>query len=194
MSILGAFLLLLVAWQYRLDAYQLVYSTRGAATGASYTDVHAQLPAYNLLSLVTAATAILIVVTAYLRSRLWRAVVVLLVIWFGISILAGNVYPGLIQRFQVSPNELNLERPYIANNIEFTRRAFDLHTVEPVDYDTSRQFANALRAEPQTIRNIRLWDYRPLLQTYNQIQALRHITPLTMLMSTAIRSMANYNR
>lgn len=173
LSILGAFLLLLVAWQYRLDAYQLVYSERGAATGASYTDVHAQLPAYNLLSLITAATAILLVVTAYLR-RAWRAVVVLLVIWFGISILAGNVYPGLIQRFQVSPNELNLERPYIANNIEFTRRAFDLHTVEPVDYDTSQQLtADALRAEPQTIRNIRLWDYRPLLQTYNQIQALR---------------------
>lgn len=173
LSILGAVLLLLVAWQYRLDAYQLVYSERGTVTGAGYTDVHAQLPAYNLLSLVTAATAILLVVTAYLR-RAWRAVVVLLVIWFGVSLLAGNVYPGLVQRFQVSPNELNLERPYIANNIEFTRKAFSLDTIEPVNYDAAQQLtAAALRAEPQTIRNIRLWDYRPLLQTYNQIQALR---------------------
>lgn len=179
LSILGACLLLLIAWQYRLDAYQLVYSQRGAATGAGYTDVHAQLPAYNLLSLVTAITAILLVVTAYLR-RAWRAVVILLVIWFAVAILASNVYPGLVQRFQVSPNELNLERPYITNNIEFTRRAFDLDTIEVINYDASQQVtADALRAEPQTIRNVRLWDYRPLLQTYNQIQALRQYYEFT---------------
>lgn len=179
LSILGAFLLLLIAWQYRLDAYQLVYSQRGAATGAGYTDVNAQLPAYNFLMLVAALAAISLVVTAYLR-RAWRAVVVILMIWFAVAILVGNVYPGLVQRFQVSPNELNLERLYITNNIEFTRRAFDLHTIEPVNYDASQQLtADALRAEPQTIRNVRLWDYRPLLQTYNQIQALRQYYEFT---------------
>ncbi|MBX3012731.1 MAG: UPF0182 family protein [Caldilineaceae bacterium] len=179
LSILGACLLLLIAWQYRLDAYQLLYSQRGAATGASYTDVHAQLPAYNILSLVTAITAILLVVTAYLR-RAWRGVVILLVLWFAVSILASNIYPGLVQRFQVSPNELNLERPYIANNIEFTRRAFDLDTIEVFSYDASQELtATNLRAEPQTLRNIRLWDYRPLLQTYNQIQALRQYYEFT---------------
>lgn len=173
LSVLGAALLLLIAWQYRLNAYELVYSTRGAATGAGYTDVNAQLPAYNLLSLVTALTAILLVVAAFRRGT-WRAIVVLVVIWFGVAILAGNVYPGLVQRFQVSPNELNLERPFIANNIEFTRKAFALDEIAVAGYDASTQLtADALRAEPETIRNIRLWDYRPLLQTYNQIQALR---------------------
>jgi len=173
LCILGAFLLLLIAWQYRLDAYQLVYSERGAATGAGYTDVNAQLPAYNLLSLVTVLTAILLVVTAYLR-RAWRAVALLLIVWFVVGILAGNVYPGFVQRFRVSPNELNLERPYIANSIAFTRQAFDLHEIESINYDASEPLTvEALQAEPETIRNIRLWDYRPLLQTYNQIQALR---------------------
>jgi len=173
LSILGAALLLLIAWQYRLNAYELLYSTRGAATGAGYTDVNAQMSAYNLLSLVTAVTAVLVVVAAYRRGT-WRAIVVLVVIWFGVGILAGNVYPSLVQRFQVSPNELNLERPYIANNIEFTRKAFALDEIEVSSYEASTQLtADALRAEPETIRNIRLWDYRPLLQTYNQIQALR---------------------
>lgn len=173
LSILGAALLLLIAWQYRLNAYELLYSTRGAATGAGYTDVNAQMSAYNLLSLVTAVTALLLVVAAYRRGT-WRAIVVLVVIWFGVAILAGNVYPSLVQRFQVSPNELNLERPYIANNIEFTRKAFALDEIEVSSYEASTQLtADALRAEPETIRNIRLWDYRPLLQTYNQIQALR---------------------
>lgn len=173
LSILGAALLLLIAWQYRLNAYELVYSTRGAAIGAGYTDVNAQLPAYNLLSLVTAATALLLVVAAYRRGT-WRAIVVLVVIWFAVAILAGNIYPSLVQRFQVSPNELNLERPYIANNIEFTRKAFGLDAIAVSSYEASTQLtADSLRAEPETIRNIRLWDYRPLLQTYNQIQALR---------------------
>ncbi|MCC9078094.1 UPF0182 family protein [Litorilinea aerophila] len=173
LSVLGALILLLIAWQYRLDAYQLVYSTRGAVFGAGYTDVKAQLPAYNILSIVTLVTAVLLVVTVYLRQA-WRAIVAVLVIWVAVAILAGNFYPGLVQRFQVSPNELNLERPYIENNIQFTRLAYDLDRIEVRSYDASNQLtAESLLAEPQTVRNIRLWDYRPLLQTYNQIQALR---------------------
>ncbi|MEZ4870597.1 MAG: UPF0182 family protein [Caldilineaceae bacterium] len=172
LSVLGAIILLLIAWQYRLNALQLVYSQRGVVLGAGYTDVHAQLPAYNLLSLVTVATAILLVVTVFLRQA-WRAIVVVLVVWVAVAVLAGNIYPGLVQRFQVSPNELSLEREYIANNIEYTRIAFDLDQIETRNYDASAPLtADALRAEPQTVSNIRLWDYRPLLQTYNQLQAL----------------------
>ncbi len=179
LSVLGAFLLLLVAWQYRLDALQLVYSARGAVTGAGYTDVRAQLPVYNLLAFVTLATAVLLIITVYLRSA-WRAIVVVLGVWIAIALLAGNFYPALVQRFQVSPNELNLERPYIADNIEYTRIAFDLDEVERINYDASEPLTvSALRSEPQTITNIRLWDYRPLLQTYNQIQALRQYYEFT---------------
>jgi uncharacterized membrane protein (UPF0182 family) len=173
LSILGALILLLIAWQYRLNAYELVYSPRGAVFGAGYTDVRAQLPAYNILSIITLVTAILVLVTAFLR-RAWRAIVVVLVIWLGVAVLFGNVYPGFVQRFQVSPNELNLERQYIANNIEFTRLAFDIDDIEVLPYDASERLTpEALLTEPETVRNIRLWDYRPLLQTYNQIQALR---------------------
>ena len=173
LSVLGAFLLLLIAWQYRLDAFQLVYSPRGTVTGAGYTDVNAQLPAYNLLALVTLATAVLLIVTVYLRSA-WRAIVVVMVIWVAVTLVAGNIYPALVQRFQVTPNELNLERPYLANNIEYTRLAFDLNEVDVIAYDASTPLTTAaIQSEPQTVRNIRLWDYRPLLQTYNQIQALR---------------------
>lgn len=179
LSILGAFMLLLVAWQYRLDALQLVYSTRGAVTGAGYTDVRAQLPVYNLLVIVTLAAAVLLIVTVYFRSA-WRAISAVLGIWIAIAVLAGNIYPSLVQRFQVSPNELNLERPYIANNIEYTRIAFNLNEVESINYDASAPLTvSDLRSEPETITNIRLWDYRPLLQTYNQIQALRQYYEFT---------------
>ncbi|MFN8489567.1 MAG: UPF0182 family protein [Caldilineaceae bacterium] len=172
LSILGAMLLLLVAWQYRLDAYDLAYSERGVVLGAGYTDVHAQLPAYNLLSIITVLTAVLLVVTAFLR-RTWRVIVVLLVAWVIVAVVAGSLYPSLVQRFKVSPNELSLEKPYIGTNIQFTRAAFDLDKIEAHPYKAGNQLtANALVNAPETVQNIRLWDYRPLLQTYNQVQAL----------------------
>ncbi len=173
LAVLGALVLALVAWQYRLDALQLVYGQRGAVFGAGYADVHAQLPAYNALSIITLITALLLIVTPFIRQA-WRAMVAVLAVWIVIAVVAGNLYPSLVQRFQVDPNELNLERPYIANNIEFTRLAFDLDTIDERSYRASSDLtATALLQEAETVRNVRLWDYRPLLQTYNQIQALR---------------------
>jgi uncharacterized protein len=173
LAILAALLLVLVAWQYRLDAYNLVYSQRGSFTGAGYTDVRAQLPAYSILFVVTLITAALLIVTVFLRQA-WRIMVAVLGLWIVTAVVAGNVYPGLVQRFQVNPNQLNLERPYIQNNIESTRLAFDLNTVELQGYEASPTMtAEQLLTEQETVINVRLWDYRPLLQTYNQIQALR---------------------
>lgn len=172
LAVLGALILGLIAWGYRLSAYELVYSQRGAVFGAGYTDVNAQLPAYNLLLIVTVVAAVSLLVAAFLR-RGWRAIVVVLVAWVGLAVLAGSVYPGLVQRFQVSPNELNLEREYIANNLVFTRAAFDLDGIERQPYTGGAPLTgDILHDDSETVRNIRLWDYRPLLQTYNQIQAL----------------------
>ena len=173
LGVLGALFLGLMALGYQIDAAQLVYSERGAVFGAGYTDVNAQLPAYNLLTGVTLIAALLLVVTASLR-RGWRAIVAVLVAWVAIAFVAGALYPGFVQRFQVSPNEMSLERAFIDENIRFTRLAFDLDDIELASYDASQQLTpESLLVEPETVRNVRLWDYRPLLQTYNQVQALR---------------------
>jgi uncharacterized membrane protein (UPF0182 family) len=173
LSFLGALILLLIAWQYRLDALQLVYSWRGAIFGAGYTDVNAQLPAYNILLVITLIVAALLMVNVFLR-RTWRAILVVLVVWFGVSVVAGNFYPGAVQQFQVAPNEFTLERSFIEHNIRLTREAYGLSNIEEVDFRATEQvLASDILNEPETILNIRLWDYRPLLQTYNQIQALR---------------------
>ncbi len=166
-------ILLLIAWQYRLDSYKLLYSHRGAVFGAGYTDVNAQLPAYNILIVVTIIAALLLLANVFLR-RTWRIMAGVLVVWFGISLVAGNFYPGLVQQFQVEPNEFTLEREYIDHNIDLTRAAYELDSVEVVNYRAVEEITSeALLAEPETILNIRLWDYRPLFLTYNQIQALR---------------------
>ena len=173
LSVLGALVLLLIAWQYRLDALGLVYSHRGAVFGAGYTDVHAQLPALNILVFVTIFAALLLLINVFLQQA-WRAIVVVIVGWIAISALAGNIYPNLVQRFQVNPNEFTREREYIGHNIEFTRAAFGLDIIVNENFDAESELtAEELLSQPDTIRNIRLWDYRPLLQTYNQVQALR---------------------
>ncbi len=170
---LAALILLLFAWQYRINAYELVYSLRGAVFGAGYTDVNAQLPAYNILAVVTVVVAVALLATVFMR-RAWRAIVVLFVVWISVAVIAGNLFPGFVQRFQVSPNELNLERQFIENNISFTRAAYDLEDVQVEDYPVQDNVTpEELLAEASTLTNVRLWDYRPLLQTYNQIQALR---------------------
>ncbi len=173
LGVLAALILSLFAWQYRINAYELVYSPRGPVYGAGYTDVRAQLPAFNILAIVTLIAAVALLVTVFQR-RAWRAMVVLLVVWVSVAVLAGNIFPGFVQRFQVSPNELNLERPYIEHNIRLTREAYNLTDIEVQDYEVEdRVTVNALVNEASTLTNVRLWDYRPLLQTYNQVQALR---------------------
>jgi hypothetical protein len=172
LALLAAMLLLLFAWGYRISAFNLVYGTRGAVFGAGYTDVNAQLPAYNLLSIVTLAAAVILVATVFVRQG-WRAILGVIGVWAVMAVVAGNFYPAFVQRFQVSPNELNLEREFISSNIAFTRAAFDLEDVEQRPATQNAPLtAQALRTAPETVRNIRLWDYRPLLQTYNQVQAL----------------------
>ncbi len=102
LSILSALILVLFAWQYRLDAFQLVYSARGAVFGAGYTDVHAQLPAYNILIVITLIAAVLLVVTAFMRGA-WRAIVVVLAVWLVVAIVAGNIYPSIGAAFPSQP-------------------------------------------------------------------------------------------
>ena len=173
LAVLGALLLLLVAWQYRLEAYDLVYSQRGPVYGGTYTDINAQLPAYNLLALVTLVAAVLLVVVAAI-GRGWRAIAGVIAAWVIVAVVAGSIYPGFVQRFQVAPNELTLEKPYIADSINYTRLAYNLDKIQESTYNADRAVSpQGLAEQPETIRNVRLWDYRPLLQTYNQVQALR---------------------
>ena len=172
LATLGALMLGLVAWQYRLDAYQLVYSTRGAVFGAGYTDQVIQIPVYNMLSIITLLAAAVLLFVA-ITQRGWRTIIGVVAAWLIISILAGNVYPGFVQRFQVDPNELTLETPYIQHNIDFTRAAFDLNDVQVENYDSLQPLKlEDITGQPETITNVRLWDYRPLLSSYNKIQSL----------------------
>jgi len=172
LSFLLALILLLKAVGYRLAQFNLLYSPRGVAFGASYTDIHAQLPALGIMSVLAVAVALLLAV----NGRLRRLNLVLWSLGFLVaaSFVLGTAYPAFVQQFTVEPDELNTEMPYIKHNIAMTRAAFDLDRVVEREFPALENLTLAdIQEESATIGNIRLWDWRPLRETYGQLQAIR---------------------
>jgi len=169
---LGGILFLLIAYRIRLGMYDLLYSPRGVVFGAGYTDVHATLPVLRVLMALAVVTALIFFVrsgTTDLRAPL-LAIGTLVVV----GILGGSFYPELMQRFVVAPNEADKERPYIANSIEFTRKAYGLDRFEERNFSAVEDLTlNDLRQNEATFRNVRLWDHTPLLTTFAQLQEIR---------------------
>ena len=169
---LVAIFLVIKAGGYYLDTFELLYSPRGAAFGASYADVYAGLPALRLLALLALVGAGLCLVQIYRPGfkYLFGGIGALLLVHF----VGLYLYPSFVQRFRVVPNEINAERLFIQRNIEFTRRAYGLDKVESKDFPAEEQLTSAdLKRNDLTIKNIRLWEHRPLLATYAQLQEIR---------------------
>ncbi|MBS4022002.1 MAG: UPF0182 family protein [Dethiobacter sp.] len=172
LSLLLALTFLTRAFGYHLQALGLVFSPRGAAFGAGYADVAAQLPAYRVLAVLAILAAAALLVNARLRSpRLIAGSVVLLV---AASVLLGGVWPGFVQKFQVEPNEFAREEEFLRHNIQFTRIAYGLNDIQRREFPLTGALGyGELLANEGTINNIRLWDWRPLRDTFGQLQGLR---------------------
>ncbi|MFC1866818.1 UPF0182 family protein [Thermodesulfobacteriota bacterium] len=169
---LAGIIVLILAWGYHLKVYGLLYSSLGPAFGASYTDVHVRILAYRLLMIVSLGFAVVLFINAFnFRKKLiWLS----LGIWIGAILLFGTAIPLLVQKLVVKPNELAKESPYIAYNIDHTRQAYNLNKIKEVDFEVNDSLSiEDLKAQDTTIQNIRIWDERPLLQTYKQIQTIR---------------------
>jgi uncharacterized membrane protein (UPF0182 family) len=171
-AILATIIFALWAVGLWLDIYGLLYSTRGVAFGASYTDLKASLPG---LYVQLALMILLVIITAIniFRPAL-RPFLITAGLWLVATIALGIIYPSVLQRYVVEPNELSRERPYIQHNINFTRLAFGLNRIDAREFGSVGEISNQdLIDNADTLRNARLWDYRPLQQTYAQLQELR---------------------
>ncbi|MEE8456817.1 MAG: UPF0182 family protein [Acidimicrobiia bacterium] len=171
-SILVAGIALLKALGYMFDKWELLYSERGAVFGASFTDVNAQVPALNLLIFISIISAIILLVNVWFKG--WSLPAVALGIWLVTSIGVGGIYPSLVQRFSVEPNELNKELPYVQHNLDFTRFAYGLDGVDVRQFNASTDLtAEIIDANGPTINNIRLWDPGVLAETYPELQNIK---------------------
>lgn len=173
----GGVVMLTLALSAWLGRYALLYSTQGVTFGASYTDVIAQLPLLGALSFVALAIAGYLLGWAILWPAKWRycrGFNLLLGGSYGLLLCAGFLVPPLVQSLLVQPSELVQERPFIARTIAFTRQAFGLEAIETNPFNPQSNLTAAdLAANALTVRNIRLWDQRPLLETNRQLQQIR---------------------
>ena len=174
LSVLLAALALLKAVAYRLDAYELLYSTRGAIFGASYTDVNAHRPALTLLMAISILGATLLLWN--MRQAGWLLPAVAGGLWLIVSVVVGGVIPAAIERFRVQPNQFNLERPYIEHHIGYTLDAYGMGEgqVETRDFAASSDLTDEdIAGNQATISNVKLWDPGVLVPAYSQLQAIR---------------------
>ncbi len=155
-----------------LDRYELLYSAAGVVYGAGYTDQ--QIVRYGLWVMVGASSLLaLILIGAFLARR------VIVGIWavggyLVLMLAALTVVPLVIQNLMVVPNELELETPFLQREISMTRAAYGINELDELSYPALSDLKwTDIQENRQTLRNIRLWDWRPLLQTFRQLQEIR---------------------
>ncbi|HXQ29560.1 MAG TPA: UPF0182 family protein, partial [Gemmatimonadales bacterium] len=151
----------------------LLYSTTGPLVGASFADLHAKLTGLRVAGVIAVAGGGLVLWGAR-RDRLVRSVLVAIGLYLGVSLLSVVVYPALVERLVVAPNELQKEMPQLAFHVDATRRAWGLDRVVTRDLTGEAGLTEAdIEANRTTIQNVRLWDREPLLQTFAQLQEIR---------------------
>jgi uncharacterized protein len=168
----AAFFLLLAASAYLQIPHLLTdVAGPGLVPGASYTDVMARMPAARVLTAVAVVSAALAAYHAF-SSVMWPVPLALGL--YLVTSIAGSMYAAGIQRFVVTPNEQAAETPYMTHNIAATRDAFNLASVRTRNFSGDAELTGEdIARGAETLKNVRLWDHQPLLETFGQIQELR---------------------
>ncbi len=172
LTVLGILLFLLVAAGWWLQRFELLFTREGVVWGAGYTDLHARLPAYWAMGALALLVAVALITS--LRRPGWRIPAGAAIIYVLARLLLVEAYPVVVQDYRVKPNELGLELPNLEHNIQATRLAYALDRIEVEPFEAASGLdMDVIRANPLTIENVRVWDDRPLLSTYAQIQEIR---------------------
>ncbi len=168
--ITGLFTLLL-SIKFYLMRFDILYTSKKAFFGPGYADINIQLDVITVMI----AVALLVSVLFFLSIRnvnikLPLAGIILIIILFA----GGSFLTVMVQQYKVLPDEYNIEKPYIENSIKYTRLAFDLEEIEQIEFPASYNLTlDDIKKNTKTIENIRLWDWKPLLTTYKQLQLIR---------------------
>lgn len=172
LSVIGSLIFLILAFNTYTGMHAILYKSHGHVAGATYTDVHAVIPFLKAQIFIALVSAVLFMGNIFLRRNL--VFVGTAVLYIAVSFIGSSIYPAVLQKFVVAPNELVKETPYIKNNIASTRKGFGLDMVEERNISGSTSInKDDIAKNSATIKNIRLWDHRPLLDTFSQIQEIR---------------------
>lgn len=172
MAVLVAVLFFLGTLGAWIALNEVLYSKRGVVFGPGYTDVNIQVGMFKLLMGATAFCGITVLAFAFRRD--WRIPAAGLAAFFAVLIVGTGIYPSLVQKLKVVPNEIALEKPYLEKNIQYTNLAYGLDKIKYQKFPAEERLTREdLRRNELTVKNIRLWDHAPLLSTYSQLQEIR---------------------
>lgn len=171
-SVMFAIVALVRAVSYRLEMFEILYADRNEIFfGPGYTDINSRLPAIRLLIVVALIAAVLFIVNVFRRG--WTLAMVSVGSWIVVSIAAGTIYPAIIQRFSVLPDQLGKEREYIGYNLEATKEAWMLDGIEVRDFQAAEDLTAAdIQDNQTTVDNLRIWTPTVLPKTYQNFQEL----------------------
>jgi uncharacterized protein len=171
-SVVASLIFLVLAGKTYIEMHSILYSSGGHVAGATYTDIYAVIPFLKAQMVVAFASAALLAGNIVFKRNL--VFVGTIASYLLVSFVGTLVYPAILQKFVVAPNELVKETPYIEHNIAGTQKGFGLDAVEERDISGSTSLTKEdIKRNSTTIKNIRLWDHRPLLDTFSQIQEIR---------------------
>lgn len=171
LAVLTAALLAVLALDAHLSVPRILNTPAGIIHGAANVDVAVRIPALRMLMVAAAAGAVLALYQAVARG--WWPIVTAAALYIVVA-AGGSAAAALMQRFVIAPNELARETPFIEHNIAATRKAFALDQVGERELSGDALLTRAhIDANDVTLRNVRLWDHQPLLQTFAQIQEIR---------------------
>ena len=171
-AILASLFTLTLGFSIWIGQYETMTSSEGLYTGATYSDVNAAIPAAQILTAISFVVALLFLAAAVIGK--WRLPILGTGLMLVCSILLGGVWPGIVQTFQVVPNERTLEADYIKRNIAATRVAYGLDKVEVIEYDAkTTATAGALKSDAQTAAQIRIIDPNLVSASFKQLEQYR---------------------
>lgn len=171
-AVLGAVLSVFGAVSLWFDRYSLLVDEGDRFAGAGYADVSATMPAKAILAGIAVVVAVLFLIAAVRGA--WRLPVVGVALMVVSSLVVGGAYPAVVQRFQVDPNAVELESPFIQRNIDATLAAYGLTGVVQERYSARTDTeAGQLREDSESTAQIRLLDPTIVDQTFRQYQQNR---------------------
>ena len=172
LAIISSLIALFLSLGFLINSFNLVYSPRGVAYGASYTDIHVTLLFYKVLMVACILAGIAIFISV-LKSKV-KPIIISVVAIVLISFVE-VITSGVVQSSVVKPNEKELEKPYIQNNINFTKKAFNINDITTTAFNVKNDLKQQdISNNQKTINNIRINSSKQALEFYNQVQILRY--------------------
>ncbi|AND83280.1 hypothetical protein GTH52_11990 [Clostridium tyrobutyricum] len=172
LAVLSALIMLSISFGFFLKSVNLVYSNRGVTFGAGYTDIHVSFFLYRIICVVSVVAAV-VIFTSIIKSKMKPIIISIVVI--ACLIITNNIAGTIVQNFVVKSNQKTLEQPYIKNNIDYTRKAFNIQNIDVKSFEVKDNLTiNDVKDNMDTINNIRVNSYEPTLEFYNQVQIIRY--------------------